>query len=592
MVKVILIYFNKNEEKLLYNLSILNSFCKKNNYELICITKKSLREYAIKLKNKFNNVKFYLINNKKDIRKLKFNDTTILIYNNTNINLKEVKKGIEDLEDNKIIVFKNKIYKINIINPYIVIGRNIDIYEDFILTYLSNNRKYIESKYNININFYILFTNLLIFIKKSIDLFNKLLNIKYIRDYINEKIGLISYKVITFFLVIILARILTPEFYGSYVTIYNFILILSTLIGSSNIILQKVLSENINNIENQKKYLKLDIYTKILFSLIAIIIISSIIPFLLKSIFYSYNIFIIYITFLTSILLAFDGLGFSIFYSYLKIKEARNLYILEAIFKFIFVVSLSLVLKSSGFIFGLLLAFLSMDIVELYLILRQYPELFGFIKEKINKDIFKNYLSLILKISLPPLLFNLYSSIDIQILRIFTSFQDVGLFYNAMIIVGTISTVFSVSGITLPRILRWEKEKIKERLSKIIGLQLLINLILYGLLILIAPYLILIFFGPSYLLSAELLKYLGIILIIQSFNIFPLILYKKGLEKYYTIYSITSSILSIILDLILIPRFKLEGAVASAILGNLFNVLIGYIIYEKEFDNIYSRSLS
>ncbi|MGC9133353.1 MAG: lipopolysaccharide biosynthesis protein [Nanopusillaceae archaeon] len=591
MVKLVYIFLKKNKEKLLYNLSILDSFCKKNNIELICITKKENRDYILKIK-KIINAKFYLVENEKDIRKIKFDDKIILIYNELNLNLKEIKNNIEKIEKNNIIIFKNRIFDISLINPFVVLGKNIRLYENFLLEYFINKRKYIESNYKIKNLLYVFFINFYIFLKKSFFILDKLLKRKFIKDYINEKIGLLSYKLITFLLVILLARILTPEFYGTYVTIYNFILLFSGFIGSSNIILEKYISENIEKRDEQKKYLKIDIYIKLLFSLISLIIIFILLPGLLNNIFYSYSSIYVFLALIISILIALDGIGFSILYSYLRIKEARNLYILEAILKFSFVLFLSFLYRKDGFIFGLLLAYLLFDLTIIFMIIRKYPDFLNFFKEKISKQVFKKYLSSIFYISLPPLLFNFYSAIDIQILRIFTTFKDVGYFYNALIITGTISSVFSIFGITLPRILRWEKEKIKNRVYKIVGIQLIINIILYGLLILISPYLITLFFGPSYILSAELLKYVGIILIIQSFSIFSLILYRSGYEKYYSIYAVTSSILSIILDLILISRFKLYGAVASAILGNIFNVLIAYIIYEKAYNNITSRSIS
>ncbi|MFP3316926.1 MAG: hypothetical protein RXN79_00775, partial [Candidatus Nanopusillus sp.] len=48
---------------------------------------------------------------------------------------------------------------------------------------------------------------------------------------------------------------------------------------------------------------------------------------------------------------------------------------------------------------------------------------------------------------------------------------------------------------------------------------------------------------------------------------------------------------SIITDIILISNFKLSGAIASAILANVYIGLISYIIYETKFNNIPSRSI-
>jgi hypothetical protein len=121
---------------------------------------------------------------------------------------------------------------------------------------------------------------------------------------------------------------------------------------------------------------------------------------------------------------------------------------------------------------------------------------------------------------LPVTLLGLYSSIDIQILRTFTDYNIVGEFYSALTIVYTLSGIFTINNITLPRILRWEKEKVIRNVNRLLLIQFLVNIILTGLLILIGPYIVLFIFGKNYQLSANIIKYLSIILIISSFNVY------------------------------------------------------------------------
>jgi len=585
MDNVIYIFLNKDTKKLIYNIKLLYNFCQRNNLNLVCITYKKYKDIALKIKENYN-LTFYLLENKKDIRKLKIEGNNIIIYNNINENIYDIYRK-RKFKDGFIGLIRKKFLIFHLIDSYIIFGKNIKIYENFLLTYLGNKKFYIEEKYKIN-RFFLkeLFINLIIYYGKIIKTFNKILNLKYFKDYIHEKIGLIIYKAITFLLLVILARILTDTFYGAYVSIYNFLGLIAGIIGSSNIILTKYLSEYKDN-----KYIKIDIYLKIIFSLFILLIIFIFSNYFLSTTFYGYNFLDILIIYITAILLSLIGVYFSIFYSQLNIKSAKNLYILESLLKFIFIVSLSIIIKNIGFIFGLFLSYFILNLIYLYKLEKNNINFISILKEKINLNDFKKYLKSTIFISLPVSLLGLYSSINIQILRTFTDYDTVGEFYSALIIVYTLSGIFTINNITLPRILRWEKEKIIRNINRLLSIQFLINIILTGLLILIGPYIILFTFGSNYQLSANIIKYLSIILIISSFNIYTLVLYRKDMEKYYPIYAIATALISIITDIILISNFKLSGAIASAILANVYIGLISYIIYETKFSNITPRSI-
>ena len=585
MDNLIYIFFNKDAKKLFYNIKLLNNFCQKNNLNLICITYKEYRNIALKIKENYN-LTFYLLDNKKDIRKIKIEGNNIIIYNNINKNIYDI-YGKRKFKDRFIGLIKENFTIFHLINPYIIFGKNVKIYENFLLTYLGNKKFYIDQKYKIN-KFFLeeLFINLIIYYDKIIKTFNKILNLKYFKDYIHEKIGLILYKAITFFLLVILARILTDTFYGAYVSIYNFLGLIGGIIGASNIILTKYLSEYKDN-----KYIKVDIYLKAIFSILILLIIFLFPNYFLSTTFYGYSFLDILIIYITAILLSLIGVYFSIFYSQLNIKSVKNLYILEALLKFIFIVSLVIIIKNVGFIFGLFLTYFILNLIYLYKLKKSNINFISILREKINFNDFKKYLKSSILISLPVTLLGLYSSIDIQILRTFTDYNTVGEFYSALVIVYTLSGIFTVNNITLPRILKWEKEKVIKNMNRLLLIQFIINVILFGLLILIGPYIILFIFGKNYQLSATIIKYLSIILVINSLNVYTLILYRKDMEKYYPIYAITTAVLSIITDIILISNFKLYGAIASAILANVYIGLISYIIYGTKFNNISSRSI-
>jgi len=585
MDNLIYIFFNKDKKKLVYNIKILYNFCQKNNLNLICITYKDYKDIALKIKENYN-LTFYLLENKKEIRKLKIEGDNIIIYNNINENIYDIYRK-RKFKDGFVGLIRENFIFFHLINPYIIFGKNIRIYENFLLTYLGNKKFYIDEKYKIN-KFFLeeLFINLIIYYDKTIKTFNGILNLKYFEDYIHEKIGLIIYKTITFLLLVILARILTDTFYGAYVSIYNFLGLISGIIGSSNIILTKYLSEYKDN-----KYIKIDIYLKIIFSIFILLIIFLFPNYFLSTTFYGYSFSDILIIYITAILLSLIGVYFSIFYSRLNIKSAKNLYILESLLKFIFIVSLSIIIKNVGFIFGLFLTYFVLSFVYLYKLKKNKINFVSILREKINFNDFKKYIKSTILISLPVTLLGLYSSIDIQILRTFTDYIIVGEFYSALTIVYTLSGIFTINNITLPRILRWEKEKVIRNVNRLLLIQFLVNIILTGLLILIGPYIVLFIFGKNYQLSANIIKYLSIILIISSFNVYTLILYRKDMEKYYPIYAITTALISIITDIILISNFKLSGAIASAILANVYIGLISYIIYETKFHNIPSRSI-
>ncbi|MGC9079280.1 MAG: lipopolysaccharide biosynthesis protein [Nanopusillaceae archaeon] len=592
MDKLVYIFFGSDYRKLYYNLYFLYRFCKKNNLELLCITKKENKENVIKIKNKIN-IKFYLVENIKDIRKIKIEGKFVAIYEKININLRDLKYIYNNIEKGKMILVKKNFFGSFLYNPFIVGGYNINLYENIIKMIIKNERKSINLDYKLGKDFlYIFYVNLKIYKIFFWKIMDVLLKKKYIRDYINEKIGLILYKIFTFILTVILVRILTQDFYGAYIAIYNFILILSGFMGITNTLLMKKMSENIKNEEEIEKYIKVDIYSKAIFFVLALIIISLFSYYILENIFVYYSIYYLYLSYAIAILIVLDGAFFSILYSYLDIKKVRNFLILESLFKLIFISLFAYILKKSGFLIGMFIAYLVFDSILFYYVMKKYGKI---ILNSLNKKTYlrdiKEYLKLSIYLNIIPFIVSAYSSFEIQIIKIFTSFKELGLFYNANLIVSTISSIFSVGGISLPRILRWDDRKLKENINKIVLFQLFINIVLFFMLVLLGPYIIILFFGESYLLSADLLKYLSLIIIIQSFNIYSLLLYRKGMEKYYSIYFVLSVIFSFIFDIFLIYYYGVWGAVYSIILANLTNALISYGIYKIKYDNISTRSV-
>ncbi|WP_231434291.1 hypothetical protein [Candidatus Nanopusillus massiliensis] len=121
----------------------------------------------------------------------------IIIYSIINKNIYDIYRKRKFIDN--LIGIKGEFPNFHLINPYIIFGKNIRIYENFLLTYLGNKKFYIDERYKINKFFSEeLFINLIIYYDKIIKTFNKILNLKYFKDCIHEKIGLITYKSITF----------------------------------------------------------------------------------------------------------------------------------------------------------------------------------------------------------------------------------------------------------------------------------------------------------------------------------------------------------------------------------------------------------
>jgi len=175
MDNLIYIFFNKDTRKLIYNIKILYNFCQKNNLNLICITYKKYKDIALKIKENYN-LTFYLLENKKEIRKLKIEGNNIIIYNNIDKNIDDIYRK-RKFRDNFIGLIRENFIFFNLINPYIIFGKNIRIYENFLLTYLGNKKFHIDERYKIN-KFFLeeLFINLIIYYDKIIKIFNKILN--------------------------------------------------------------------------------------------------------------------------------------------------------------------------------------------------------------------------------------------------------------------------------------------------------------------------------------------------------------------------------------------------------------------------------
>lgn len=186
---------------------------------------------------------------------------------------------------------------------------------------------------------------------------------------------------------------------------------------------------------------------------------------------------------------------------------------------------------------------------------------------------FKRHIKPLLVLALSVFLSSVYSKVDVTMLGIMATESAIGLYNNAHRIIEMIVTVCTaISAVLLPRLTYYyehDKEKLNELLEKGIKVLSFISFpICIGLFVL-APDLMLILFGESFLPGSVTVRIFAVLIIIQSFG--SLLCYQiiiaTGNEKKRLPAYLASAIINIIFNAILIPNMAQNGAAIASIIS-------------------------
>ena len=396
-------------------------------------------------------------------------------------------------------------------------------------------------------------------------------------------VGLILSKIFTYVYRIVIARHFGPEIYGLFSLA---VMILGWFVAFSSLGLAQGLLRYIALYRGEKKpnkirfILKISIRT-ILFSTV----ISAIILFLLSE-FISINLFhnpdlIIFLR-IFSILIPVNVFA-SIFLSVMRAYEKINWHtfifnILQNILKLTaLIVLIILGFKTNAVIFSYFLGILGVLIVSYFVCRYKIPEIFKryTLQKKIRKNIFRELFSYSWPVLFFGLLVGILYGIDSFVIGYFRNAIEVG-FYNAAVPIALLLSITPELFMSLffPLITKEYSKKnlltIKQ-LSQQVGKWIfIINLPIFIIIILFPGIFISILFGKEYLVAENALRILSIGALFSSLTLVASnLILMVGKTKTILINLIGISIFNIILNIILVPRYGINGAAFSTMLSGI-----------------------
>jgi len=411
-------------------------------------------------------------------------------------------------------------------------------------------------------------------------------------------IGLFLSKLLTYVYRIIIARNFGPEVYGLFALA---IMISGWFILFSSLGLVEGLLRYLSWYRGKKEYQKIKYIYNISISLTFITgILSGILLFFLAE-FISINLFhstelIIFLKVFAIIIPFF--LFARIFLGVLQAFEQISWYsfilnVLENIVKVLVIILLILIgVKSNAVIFSYSLAIFGTFLASYLACKYKVPEIFGKykLKKETKKDIRKEFFSYSWPLMLSGTLAGIFYWIDTFSIGYFIDVFSVGL-YNVAIPIALLMNIVPEIFIKIffPIITKeFSKKRFKvvKELSQQVGKWIFIlNLPVFLIMILFPGVIINILFGPTYLPATNALKILAIGSFFSSLFWIPIqLLFTLGKSKLLFMNLVIASIINIILNAVLVPKYGINGAAFAT----TFSVIILSTIYFFEAKHLTS----
>lgn len=239
--------------------------------------------------------------------------------------------------------------------------------------------------------------------------------------------------------------------------------------------------------------------------------------------------------------------------------------------------------KTNAIIFSYFLSILIMLLVSYFLCKFKLPEIFGYveIKKEDKREIAKNVFSYSWPIMFSSLIANIFYWIDSILLGYFLGAQNVGIYNAATPLVGLMAFIPSIfTQLFFPLITREFSKKnynVIAGLSKQVGKWIcILNLPLFLIMIVFPGTLLNLFFGEQYLSAASVLRILSIGGFISSLTFLSTDLISMiGKSKLILANISLASLLNILLNILLIPKYGLNGA---AIATSTVTILLSIVL--------------
>lgn len=381
------------------------------------------------------------------------------------------------------------------------------------------------------------------------------------------------------FLVIILARVLKPNQFGIYsltLSITMLALVFSNL-GISSAITRYISyyhgKQNLKKIRGHFKYfLKLELCLALIIS-ISLVIYSK----RIALIFSNQNLemplkfagVIVFFASLVDVINAFFS-GLQEF-RYIFIKQ-----IVYEVFRWSFVVPLSYLFLAAGAVEGIALAYLATFVILIIIMIRKFKNyIFGDADAADNK-----VLSFVGYTTFANITGIIYAYIDSLMIGYLLNTTDVGYYRAAYTVILAVISLISMSDVLFPVFTQLEGISINNAIHKLMKYTSLISFPISIVILFLSNKIILIIYGQKYLVAAQVMKILSLMIIPSSYNYLGTIFSAKEVPKYSAYVTVTSMILNVFLNYLLIKTIGIKGAALATLISKVFNiVLILYLLY-------------
>jgi len=378
------------------------------------------------------------------------------------------------------------------------------------------------------------------------------------------------------FLVIILARVLKPNQFGIYsltLSIAMLALVFSNL-GISGAITRYISyyhgKRNLKKIRGHFRYfLKLELCLTIVIS-ISIIICSK----RIALIFSNQNLeipikiagLIVFFASLVDVLNAFFS-GLQEF-KYIFIKQ-----IVYETFRWFFIIPLSYLFLATGAVGGLALTYLVTFAVLIIIAFKKFKDyIFG--DADVTDD---KVLSFVGFATIANITGIIYAYTDSLMIGYLLNTTDVGYYRAAYTIILAVISLISMSDVLLPVFTQLEGENMDDAIHKLTKYTSSISFPIAISLLYLSDKIILTIYGQEYLVAAQVMKILSLMLIPSSFNYLGMIFSAKEEPKYSAYVTVASMTLNVFLNYTFIKAIGIKGAALATVISKIFNIIL--IIY-------------
>ncbi|MBU2472970.1 oligosaccharide flippase family protein [Patescibacteria group bacterium] len=401
---------------------------------------------------------------------------------------------------------------------------------------------------------------------------------------------------------VILARLLKPELYGTYGLIFAFVGLVGIFMNwGGSFASLTLLSEAYAKKDKQEVKNILTYFVKVTLLAICIVGILSVFlaPFLTSLLYNNSQIGNwARIVLLASFLGVIYGLLVIVLQSIRKIKQ---LTILETFSKFVYtllpIIFVFLGFGLTGIVWGhFISAFIFLVLaIFLYSFLIKKDELLPSLSQiflNFRRINFKKYFNFSFLIALDKNIGRFLSLLPVIFLGIFASMQDVGYFKIALGYIAIPSMILEpiarLLTVQLPKSKSYNLQTLKEHFYKTTLYSGLISVLLFVPFVVLAPYLIKLFYGLEYIPSIQLAYYLSVLIALSGFSVGLGAFYRtvNRMKTSITI-NICYAILIILLIFILIKFYNpLIAVISSLVICNVFSLALHFYIIRKIFNKV------